>query len=133
MSVNMICPTECPSCGEYDRCANNCVCPACHIADNENQREAVAAWIELSPAMLMLTAAEIDWRWSKFRAAGRHHYGLVIEGDEESLEINRIPWFMGQTRINVEVLSDNNDTYTEYHGTSAEAAATAAITIVRGE
>lgn len=93
MNVNMLCPTECPDCGEYDRCANNCICPACHVADNEDQNKAMKRWIELSPVMLALTADEIDWNWSR----DSHDYSLEI-GDELTICMAQGKFLLAQWR-----------------------------------
>jgi len=56
---NSLCPTECPSCGDFDVCHSSCICPAC-----DGNPDAYEAWKALAPVMAALNAKGITWGWA---------------------------------------------------------------------
>ena len=69
MSVNMAAPSECPSCGEYDRCFQpGCICPMCSPPKNDpwgtEQSKALKYWTRLTPVMNALNATPFSWGWA---------------------------------------------------------------------
>ena len=63
MTLNMVTPIECPSCGEYDICDQGCACPACFHKPGQRQDEAMAAWKFFAPLMKELNDAEVSWHF----------------------------------------------------------------------
>lgn len=78
MPFNMVAPLECPSCGEYDKCANGCACPSCFLGAGEDRLDALDAWERHARLMLTMNNNEIDFDWSRDEC-GYHLSDILVQ------------------------------------------------------
>ena len=86
---------DCPSCRQYDRCTDDCICPACwwpaRYASSERQ-SAATAWRFFAPVTKAMNDEDISWGWATEEGWGKRvvcSLELLLPDSDEWCEVAR--------------------------------------------